>query len=181
MKWFLSQERQDGYHIMQSPEEKQWQSNVCVECDMTKKVYMWSVASVNTGISQHVWQFLHGQSKLIGNGDATSVEACLLQKQIYIHCTASRVKNKKFTYGGHMFCHNNCHNNTIAMWLKRIQKSLSLCYFNQNLKGSFKSLKFKILINIIVVDSNHAYVLSRQSSLIISSNHTNIGYGLNDL
>lgn len=80
-----------------------------------------------------------------------------------------------------MFCHNNYNNNTIAMWLKRIQKSLPLCYFNQNLKGSFKSLKFKILINIIVVDSNHTYVLSRQSSLIISSNHTNIGYGLNDL
>ena len=31
-------------------------------------------------------------------GDATSVEACLLQKQIYIHCTASRVKNKKNIY-----------------------------------------------------------------------------------
>ena len=80
-----------------------------------------------------------------------------------------------------MFCHNNCNNNTIAMWLKRIQKSLSLCYFNQNLRGSFKSLKFKILTNIIVVDSNNTYVLSRQSSLIISSNHKNIGYGLNDL
>ena len=80
-----------------------------------------------------------------------------------------------------MFCHNNCNNNTIAMWLKRIQKSLSLCYFNQNLRGSFKGLKFKILPNIIVVDSNNTYVLSRQSSLIISSNHKNIGYGLNDL
>ena len=168
---------------MQSSKEKQLQSTVCVECHMTKKVYMWSVASVNTGISQHVWQFLHGQSTLIGNGDATSVEAWLLQKQIYIHCAASRLKNKKYIYilGGHMFCHNNCNNNTIAMWLKRIQKSLSLRYFNQNLKGPFKSLKFKILINITVVNSNHTYVLSRQSSLIISSNHTNIGYGLNDL
>ena len=80
-----------------------------------------------------------------------------------------------------MFCNNNYNNNTIAVSLKCNQKSLSLCYFNQNLKGSFKSLKFKILINIIVVDSNHTNVFSRQSSLIISSNHTNIGNGLNNL
>ena len=72
-----------------------------------------------------------------------------------------------------MFCNNNCNNNTIAMLLKCNQKSFSLCYFNQNLRCSFKSLKLKILINVIVVDSNHTNVFFRQSSLIISSNHTN--------
>ena len=80
-----------------------------------------------------------------------------------------------------MFCNNNCNNNTIAMILKCIQKSLSLCYFNQNLRGSFKSSKFKILINTIVVDSNHTNVFSRQSSLIISSNHKNTGNALSNL
>ena len=61
-----------------------------------------------------------------------------------------------------MFCNNNCNNNTIAMILKCIQKSLSLCYFNQNLRGSFKSSKFKILILLYLIQTTPMYSLDSQ-------------------
>ena len=61
-----------------------------------------------------------------------------------------------------MFYNNNGNNNTIAMLLKCIQKSLSLCYFNQNLRGSFKSSKFKILILLYLIQTTPMYSLDSQ-------------------